>query len=104
MTAVRYVCASSSRSIDGKLNEHAAWFDFHQVAHLFGIRPERAAKVLWQVGASGEINEETDLKRNERRGCLLSHRAVVAVGYHMNYGRANAFQKWCASELAALLH
>ncbi|MDR5798084.1 hypothetical protein QCE49_32305 [Caballeronia sp. LZ008] len=104
MTTVQYVCASSSRMIKGKLSGHAAWFDFHQVAHLFGIRPEKAAKLLWQVGATGEIDADKDLKRNDGRGYLLSHRAVVALGYHMNYGRTTAFQKWCASELAAMLH
>lgn len=104
MTRVQYVCNSSSRTIHGKLNENAAWFDFHQVAHLFGIKPEKAAKLLWQVGATGEINADIDVKQCDRSKYLLSHRAVVAVGYHMNYGRATAFQKWCASELTALLH
>jgi hypothetical protein len=46
MTTVQYVCASSSRTIHGKLDEDTAWFEFHQVAHLFGTRPDKAAKVL----------------------------------------------------------
>jgi hypothetical protein len=32
----------------------------------------------------------------------LSHRAVVAVGYQVNYGRATAFRHWCASGLTVL--
>jgi hypothetical protein len=101
---VQYVCNSSGRIIHGELNENAAWFTFHQVAHLFGIKPEKAAKLLWQVGATGQINADSDVKRCRRRKYMLSHRAVVAIGYHMNYGRATAFRNWCASELPALLH
>ncbi|SKC69962.1 hypothetical protein SAMN05446935_3062 [Burkholderia sp. YR290] len=40
MTTIQYVCPSSSRTIHGKLDKNTAWFEFHQVAHLFGIGPE----------------------------------------------------------------
>src|SRR6266702_6667212 len=82
--ALTYICAYSSRTILGRLDENAAWFEFHQVAHLFGMKLERAAKFFRQVVATGEINAERDVRPSDRSGCLLSHRAVVAVGYHMN--------------------
>lgn len=72
-------------------------------SHISLVSGLRAAKLLWQVGATGEIDVDKDLKRNDGRGFLLSHRAVVAPGYHMNYGPTTAFQKWCASELAAMM-
>lgn len=103
-TKVQYICTCSSRTILGRLDHNAAWFEFHQVAHLFGMKLERAAKFFRQVVATGEVDIEMDVRLSERSGCLLSHRAVVAVGYHMNYGRATAFQRWCASELAVSRH
>jgi hypothetical protein len=104
MTTVQYVCASSSRTIHGKLDEDTAWFEFHQVAHLFGTRPDKAAKVLRQVDATGEINAAQDVVRTDKSQCYLNHKAVLALGYHMNYGRATAFRKWCASALPARCH
>ncbi|SEJ37290.1 hypothetical protein [Paraburkholderia diazotrophica] len=103
MTTVEFICTASSRTIRGRLEGNAAWFEFHQVAHLYGVKREQAAKLLRQVGATGEIDLATDVRQADHRGHLLSHRAVVAVGYHMNYGRATAFRRWCA-EFAALLH
>jgi hypothetical protein len=94
MTTVQYVCGSSSRTIHGKLDKNT---EFRQVAHLFGIRLDRAAKLLRQVGATGEIDTERDVSQADQTVCYLSHRSVLAVGYHMNYGRATAFRKWCES-------
>jgi hypothetical protein len=102
MRSVRYVCASSSRKIDGRLDENTAWFEFHQVAHLFGMSLEQAAKLLRQAGATGDIEPAKDVRSSDRCKCLLSHRAVVAVGYLVNYGRATVFRHWCASGLAVL--
>jgi hypothetical protein len=102
MTTVEYICTSSGRTIRGRVEGNAAWFEFHQVAHLYGVTREQAAKLLRQVGATGEIELATDLRQTGQRGHLLSHRAVVAVGYHMNYGRATAFRRWCAEFAASL--
>jgi hypothetical protein len=100
--SVQYVCTSSSRKIDGRLDESTAWFEIHQVAHLFGMSLERAAKLLRQAGTTGDIEPAEDLRWSHRCICLLSHRAVVAVGYQVNYGRATAFRYWCASDLTVL--
>ncbi|SAL62697.1 hypothetical protein AWB68_03319 [Caballeronia choica] len=102
MRSVKYVCASSSRTIDGRLDENTAWFEFRQVAHLFDMNLEQAAKVLRQAGATGDIEAAEDVRSSDRCKCLLSHRAVVAVGYQVNYGRATAFRHWCASSLTVL--
>jgi hypothetical protein len=102
MRSVKYICASSSRKIDGKLDEDTAWFEFHQVAHLFGMSLEQAAKVLRQAGMTGDIEAAKDVRSSGRSNFLLSHRAVVAVGYQVNYGRATAFRHWCASGLTVL--
>lgn len=102
MRTVQYVCSSSSRKINGSVDENTAWFEFHQVAHLFGMSLEQAAKLLRQAGATGDITPSKDVRSSDRCKCLLSHRAVVAVGYHVNFGRATAFRLWCASGLMAL--
>ncbi|BCZ81752.1 hypothetical protein PTKU64_54270 [Paraburkholderia terrae] len=102
MRSVKYVCASSSRKINGRLDESTAWFEFHQVAHLFGMSLEQAAKLLRQAGTTGDIEPAKDVRSSDRCNCLLSHRAVVAVGYQANYGRATAFRHWCASGLTVL--
>ena len=101
MTTVKYVCAATSRALLGELEQGTAWFDMKQVAHLFGTRLDKAMKLLWQVGATGEIDVERDVRWSGCRQCLLSHRAVMSVGYHVNYGRATAFWKWCISGLVA---
>lgn len=100
MTTVRYICASSNRKIYGELDRNTVWFGLHGVAHLFGVNPQQAEKLLWRVDATGEIDAATDVRRSDGSRCLLSHRAVVAVGYYMNYGRATAFRRWWASGLA----
>jgi hypothetical protein len=97
MEFVRYVCASSRKTIEGSLDESAAWFEFHQVAHLFDMSLQQATKLLRQAGATGDIDAARDVRSSGRCTCLLSHRAVVAVGYQANYGRATAFRLWCAS-------
>ena len=102
MRSVKYVCASSCRRINGKLDESTAWFEFHQVAHLFGMSLELATKLLRQAGTTGDIEPAKDVRSSDRCKCLVSHRAVVAVGYQVNYGRATAFRHWCASGLAVL--
>jgi hypothetical protein len=102
MRSVKYVCASSCRGINGTLDESTAWFDFHQVAHLFGTSLEQATKLLRHAGATGDIEPAKDVRSSDRCKCLLSHRAVVAVGYQVNYGRATAFRHWCASGLGVL--
>jgi prophage antirepressor-like protein len=100
MTTVRYICASSNRTLRGIVDHHTVWFEFHEVAHLFGTNLEQAAKLLRRVDATGEIDAAIDVRRSDLRRCLLSQRAVVSVGYHMNYGRATAFRRWCASGFA----
>jgi hypothetical protein len=102
MRSVKYVCTSSSRKLDGTLDESTAWFEFNQVAHLFGISPQQAAKLLQQAGTTGDIEPAKDVSSSDRCKCMLSHRAVVAVGYLINYGRATAFRRWCASGLVVL--
>ena len=103
MRSVKYVCASSSRKIDGRLDGNTAWFEFREFAYLFGMNLERADKMLRQADAIGDIKAENDLRSSDRGKCLLSHRAVVAVGYRVNFGRATAFRHWCASGLSVQL-
>ncbi len=102
MRSVEYICASSSRKLDGRLEESTAWFDFNQVAHLFGVSSQQAVKLLQQASATGDIEPAKDVRSSDRCKCMLSHRAVVAVGYLINYGRATAFRHWCASGLVVL--
>jgi hypothetical protein len=51
---------------------------------------------------TGDIEAAKDVRSSGRSNFLLSHRAVVAVGYQVNYGRATAFRHWCASGLTVL--
>jgi hypothetical protein len=102
MRAIRYVCTSSSRTIVARVDSHALWMEIGQAAHLFGIKAEQATKLLRQIRATGEIDEENDLRSLGDSSLLLSHRAVVALGYQRNFGRATAFRNWCASHLSAL--
>jgi hypothetical protein len=97
MTTVQYVCATTSRTLLGRLDQDAAWFGMHHVARLFGIKSERAATLLWQVGVTRDINADQDLRWPGDDRCLLSHRAVMSLGYHVDFGRTTAFRKWCAS-------
>lgn len=103
MRSVHYVCASSSRKINGTIDENTAWFEFRQVAYLFGMNLEKAAKFLRQADTTGDIEATNDVRSSDGGICLLSHRAVVAVGYQVNYGRATAFRRWCASGLSVQL-
>ncbi|SAK81114.1 hypothetical protein AWB79_05280 [Caballeronia hypogeia] len=100
MRSVDYVCASSSRKIDGTLDDKTAWFEFRQVAYLFGMNAQQATKFLRQADTTGDIDATKDVRSSDHGVCLLSHRAVVAVGYQVNYGRATAFRRWCASGLS----
>ena len=100
MRSIKYVCASSSRKIDGRLDENTAWFEFRQVAYLFGMKLEQAAKILRHADTTGDIEVARDVRSSDGCKCLLSHRAVVAVGYQVNYGRATAFRHWCAAGLS----
>ena len=101
MNSVKYICASSSRQIDGRLEGNTVWFEFREVAYLFGMNLERANKILRQADATGDIKAANDVRSSDRCKCLLSHRAVVAFGYRVNYGRATAFRHWCAAALTA---
>ena len=101
MRTVKYVCVSSSRKIDGRHDGSTAWFEFSQVAYLFGMNLERARKILRLADATGDIKAAKDVRSTDRCECLLSHQAVVAVGYRVNYGRATAFRHWCATALTA---
>jgi hypothetical protein len=65
---------------------------------------EQATKLLRQAGATGDIESAKDVRLSGHGRRLLSHRAVVAVGYQFNYGRATAFRHWCASGLTVLFH
>jgi hypothetical protein len=103
MKSVKYVCESSSRSIVGRLDGNTAWFEFRQVAYLFGMNLERAGKVLRQADATNDIEMANDVRPSDHSKCLLSQRAVVAVGYRVNYGRATAFRRWCATGLSMQL-
>jgi hypothetical protein len=102
MRSIQYVCASSSRTMNGRLDESTAWFEFDQVAHLFGMSAQQATKLLLQAGTTGDIEPAKDVRSSAICKCMLSHRAVLAVGYLINYGRATAFRQWCASGLLAL--
>ncbi|AQH01411.1 hypothetical protein A9R05_21520 [Burkholderia sp. KK1] len=104
MTTVQYTCARSSNRINGSLEGDAAWFEFHHVAQLFGVRLEQATKVLRIASARGEVAQAIDVRNSGSKDYHLSHRAVIAVGYHLDYGRATAFRYWCAAELTELLN
>jgi hypothetical protein len=99
MKPVDYVCTSSSRRIIGQLDENTAWFDLRQVAYLFGVNLEKATKFLRQADTTGDIAAVIDVRVLNRCNCLLSHRAVLSVGYHLDYGRTTAFRRWCATGL-----
>jgi prophage antirepressor-like protein len=99
MQTVHYKCAWSSRKIEGTIDDRAAWFEFRQVAYLFGMKLERAAKLLRHAGVTGDIEPAEDIRSSDRCTCILSHRAVVAIGYQVNFGRATAFRHWCAADL-----
>jgi len=86
----------------GRLDEDIAWFELHQVARLFDLNLEQAAKLLRQAGRTGHIEAAKDVRSSACCKYLLSHRAVVAVGYLVNFGRATAFRHWCASGLAVV--
>lgn len=78
--------------------------EMDQVTHLFGLKRAQTAKLLRQVRTTGEIDAVSELRGAGGRGLLLSHRAVVALGYHTNYGRATALRAWCASHLPGVFH
>ncbi|MBN3755267.1 virulence RhuM family protein [Paraburkholderia sp. Tr-20389] len=88
--------------MNGRLDESAVWFEFDQVAHLFGMSAQQATKLLQQAGTTGDIEPAKDVRSSALCKCMLSHRAVLAVGYLVNYGRATAFRHWCASGLVVL--
>lgn len=101
MKSIRYVCTSSSRTIIARLDSDALWMEIGQAAHLFGIKSGQATKLLRQIRTTGEIDAENDLRSFGAGSVLLSHRAVVALGYQRNFGRATAFRNCCASHLPA---
>lgn len=66
MRSVKYVCVSSSRKMHGRLDESTAWFEFDQVAHLFGMSLQQAAKLLQQAGTIGDIEPAKDVRFSDR--------------------------------------
>ncbi len=103
MKPLRYVCPTSHKLIKASYDDYALWMSVDQAAHLFGIRTEKVAKLLRQLRTTREIDAACDFKAAGNSGLLLSHRAVVSLGYQTNFGRATVFRHWCASQLPVLL-
>jgi len=78
--------------LDGK----AVWVRQQQVAHLFGASQQQLTSTLRRLKALGEIDDKFDLRTAGANGLLLGHRAVTALGYHLNFCCATAFREWCA--------
>jgi hypothetical protein len=52
-----------------------------------------------------EIDEAADIKETNSEPAtadlLLNHRAVISLGYHLNFGRVAPFRDWCSETLQA---
>jgi hypothetical protein len=93
---VQYTCGRSGRSISAQDDGHAIWIPEQQVAHLLGASAQRLSSTIRRLQALGEIDDKLDLKAAGSDGILLGHRAVTALGYHLNFCCATAFREWCA--------
>jgi hypothetical protein len=93
---VQYTCGRSGRSISAHDDGDAIWVREQHVAHLLGASAQQLASTLRRLRALGEIDDAVDLKTADSDGLLLGHRAVTALGYHLNFCCATAFREWCA--------
>jgi hypothetical protein len=93
---IRYTCGRSGRSILAHVDDHAIWVREQQVAHLLGASAQQLSSTIRRLRALGEIDDKVDLKTADSDGLLLGHRAVTALGYHLNFCCATAFREWCA--------
>jgi hypothetical protein len=98
---VRYTCSRSGRSISAQDDGYAIWIHERQVAHLLGASLQKLSSTIRRLTALGEINGKFDFRASGADGRLLGHRAVTALGYHLNFCCATAFREWCAGRQRA---
>ncbi|MFM0074833.1 hypothetical protein PQQ86_27130 [Paraburkholderia sediminicola] len=100
-----YVCRVSGQRLHVRHEGNALWMRLGDAARLFGKRPAQLEKSLKYLRLNREIDEATDIKEMNSEPAtadlLLNHRAVISLGYHLNFGRVPPFRDWCSETLQA---
>jgi hypothetical protein len=101
-----YPCQMSSQRLHVRHEDSSLWMQADDAARLFGKRRAQFEKTLKYLQLNREIDEVADVMRvgsdSATIGLWLNHRAVISVGYHLNFGRVPAFRDWCSKTLEAL--
>ena len=75
-------------------------------SRLLGKKRPQVEKTLKYLRLSREIDEAADIikvpSEPAKVDLLLNHRAVISLGYHLNFGRVAPFRNWCSQTLAEL--
>lgn len=100
-----YVCRVSGQRLHVRHDGNALWMPLGDAARLLGKRPAQLAKSLKYLRLNREIDEAADIKETNsepaKADLLLNHRAVISLGYHLNFGRVAPFRDWCSETLQA---
>ncbi|MCX4149774.1 MULTISPECIES: hypothetical protein [Paraburkholderia] len=100
-----YVCRVSGQRLHVRHDGNALWMPLGDAARLLGKRPAQLAKSLKYLRLNREIDEAADIKETNSEPAtadlLLNHRAVISLGYHLNFGRVAPFRDWCSETLQA---
>ncbi|WP_175720147.1 hypothetical protein [Burkholderia anthina] len=98
-----YTCPVSGQRIRVRHESGSLWMHADDAARLFGKKRAQFESVLRNLQQRREVDEEVDLLRlsNKRAETTLylSHRAIISLGYSLNFGRVSAFRIWCSTQL-----
>lgn len=77
-------------------------------ARLFGKKRSQFESALRNLQLRREVDEAVDLLRLSDKlaetTLYLSHRAIISLGYSLNFGRVSAFRIWCSAQQHFDLH
>ncbi len=73
------------------------------VVRLFGKKRTQFDSALRNLQLRREVDETVDFLRSSGKFAeatfFLSHRAIISLGYSLNFGRVSAFRIWCSTQL-----
>lgn len=98
-----YVCPVSGQCIRFQHQDGALWTHAHDVVRLFGKKRPQFERALKYLLLTREIDETVDVMEATGRSASvefrLNHRAVISLGYQLNFGRVSPLRDWFFANL-----
>lgn len=98
-----YVCPVSGQCVRFQYEDGALWTHANDTIRLFGKKHTQFMRTLKYLLLSREINETADVVETTGKSVSdeirLNHRAVISLGYHLNFGRVSPLRDWCFAKL-----